>query len=189
MDDNLRDAATCAEGEYGLLSEDKKLTCKPCNTLHQCPPGTGLSISCGEVVPISTDIHCNHCVPGKTFSANFDKKPCQPCRSLLCHKNEKIIGKCRPASDTSKCSGVCKTGYYTKEGRLDDCQPCSSCFNGSFTRVQKCKNDGMPEDKQCEVRSSVPPNDTTKVTIDILYPVNLLSGNMPWCTLLYHFTC
>jgi hypothetical protein len=148
---------TCKDNEYGLRPQNGQLVCKSCNTLPKCPSGLGIDpVVCGKIVPDNTDIHCVHCVPGKTFSEVNDNLPCQACKR--CHKNEKIIGSCTVDKDTTKCSGVCKTGFY---GDSDNCQPCSRCLNNTSTLVKKCKDDGLPVENQCVVGStvaSVPPS-------------------------------
>lgn len=154
LGENCINASKCHHNEYGVRSSDGKISCRPCRNLHGCPHGMGVSIACGDIVPEGTHIQCVPCVPGRNFSANYDNKPCQTCRTMFCHKNEKIIGTCLVEKDMSKCSGTCKTGFYPNGNHLDDCQPCSVCRNGSLTRhVEKCKNDGLPVDKQCEVSS------------------------------------
>ena len=154
--DSGTQGTSCADNQYGSKSEDGKLTCKPCDTLPDCPPGLGLSISCGDIVPAKTDIHCVPCVPGKTFSEGHDKLPCKKCKSTLCHENEKILGSCKVDNDNSSCGGVCKKGFYPRDGDLSHCQPCSRCLNNASILVKKCKDDGLPVKKQCEVVSLVP---------------------------------
>ncbi|XP_028410927.1 uncharacterized protein LOC114533581 [Dendronephthya gigantea] len=149
----------CSIEEYGIQSEDGQLKCIPCTALPTCQHGLGISVVCGSIVSKKTHIHCVPCVRGKTFSASSDNKPCQRCQSLDCHPNEKVLGKCEVDKDTSKCSGICEKGFYSNTGRLDHCQPCSLCSNNDSTAVvKKCKDDGIPNGKQCKVPSPAKPS-------------------------------
>ena len=151
---------TCKENEYGLRSQNGRLTCRPCNTLPKCPSGLGIPVACGQIVPDNTDMHnCVQCVLGKTFSEVYDSLPCQACKR--CHKNEKIIGSCTVDKDNTNCSGVCKTGFY---GDLNNCQPCSRCLNNTSTHVKKCKDDGLPVENQCVVGSTAASVPVSKVS-------------------------
>ncbi|XP_046845331.1 uncharacterized protein LOC124439148 isoform X2 [Xenia sp. Carnegie-2017] len=143
----------CKKNEFGIVSKNGKLTCRNCSYLPKCPKGQGLSIDCGDLVPSSTRIQCLKCIPGETYSENYDRKSCRPCKSVDCHLNEKINGKCEMNRDTSSCGGVCKTGYYPEKiNSLDNCKPCSLCPDSHTTRIKKCENDGEPWDRQCHVR-------------------------------------
>lgn len=137
------------------MSPNGQLMCKPCSNLPKCPNGLGVSVACGHIA--RTHVHCVECVLGKNFSAEYDHLPCETCQSAFCHENEKIIGSCTVDKlDTSKCSGTCKKGFYSSDGDLKNCQPCSSCLNNASARVKKCNDDGLPIEKQCEVGSVVP---------------------------------
>lgn len=143
----------CKKNEYGIVSKNGKLTCRYCSYLPKCPSGQGLSIDCGDVVPFSTSIQCLSCIPGETYSENYNRKSCRPCKSVSCRCNEKINGKCEVDKDTSSCGGICKKGYYPeKKNSLDDCKPCSPCPDDHTTRIKKCEDDGEPWDQQCHVR-------------------------------------
>ena len=140
-----------------MTTKEGKVVCKLCNnTLPSCPASLGLSVTCGDVVPLGKHVHCVNCVLGETFSDVNDKLPCQKCKSQSCHENEEIIGICKVDEDKSSCSGKCKKGFYSGEGSsLADCRPCSTCLNNSSARIKKCINDGLPSEKQCEVGSPV----------------------------------
>jgi hypothetical protein len=146
---------TCSDKQYGQKNENGDVTCISCDNLPTCQHGLGVSISCGDVVPKGTDIHCVHCIPGKTFSKGQDNLPCKQCHSSLCHRNEKILGSCKIDNDTSTCSGVCEKGFYPRDGDVSHCQPCSKCLNNTSILVKKCKDDGWPIEKQCEMVSVV----------------------------------
>ena len=161
----------CLDNQFGII-QNHKVICKSCDhDLPKCASGLGVSIPCGE---IGTESHCVSCVHGKNFSTEYDSLPCKTCTSLSCHSNEEIQGTCSPDKDTSKCSGTCKKGYYPKPGykSLDDCQPCSVCHNNNSksVRVQKCINDGLPFEKQCEM-GSLMPEVPSKVPATIHYPL------------------
>ena len=151
--DSSTQGASCADNQYGIKSEDGKIKCKSCDTFPDCPHGLGVSISCGDVVAKTVEIHCIQCVLGKTFSEGHDRLPCKKCKSTSCYKNEKILGSCKVDNDTSSCGGVCKKGFYPRDGDLSHCQPCSRCCNNASIPVKKCKDDGWPVEKQCEMVS------------------------------------
>lgn len=140
----------CENGHYGVRINGK-VSCHPCNQLAKCPAGLGLSVTCGDIIPEHAHVHCEPCVFGANFSAAYDRLPCQRCASLSCQTNEYVIGVCNVDKDTSRCSGTCKNGFYSTNSDDLNCQPCSFCHNNRSARIVKCKKDGLPLDKQCEV--------------------------------------
>ena len=141
-----------------MKTKDGQLVCKLCDNLQSCPAGIGLSVACGDIVPFGVDIHCAHCVAGKTYSGKYNNLPCQKCKSQSCHENEEVTGICTVEKDLTRCSGKCKKGFYRTGIGLENCLPCSTCFDNSSARVVKCKNDGLPREKQCEFGSLVGPS-------------------------------
>ena len=143
----------CPVGRYGVLTSSGAVICKGCTTFSKCPHGLGMSIlwKCGDIIDEHANVHCVHCFSGKNFSSDFDSTMCRPCRNMTCHPNEAFIGECNPSEDTTQCTGICKRGYFSQSGHLDDCEPCSLCKGPRARRKQKCIHDNMPSDKQCEV--------------------------------------
>ena len=115
-----------------------------------CPKTMGVStfIACGSEVPEHVSVHCVDCVEGKNYSSFHDEKPFQPC--LSCQANEAIKGKCSVAEDTTVCKGVCKRGFYPENNSLANCTPCSKCHGKKSLLNQKCFDDNMPREMQCE---------------------------------------
>ena len=141
----------CPEGNYGVISRAGSITCKSCSKLPTCPPGLGMStlVLCGDIIREDTNIHCVDCVPGKSFSSTYDGTQCEPCKT--CSPHEAQEGECTSDEDTTQCKGICVKGFYPMDGRVENCTECSSCHGPRAKRVQKCIDDGMPRERQCEV--------------------------------------
>lgn len=143
----------CPDGKYGVALSSGVLICKNCSTLSKCPDGMGMSllVQCGDIIDEHTNLHCVYCVPGKNFSSHFDSAMCRPCQSMNCHPNEAFDGECTHSEDTTRCTGICKRGYFSRSGQVEDCEACSLCKGPKARHIQKCIDDKEPRQKQCEV--------------------------------------
>ena len=113
---------TCRSGKYTV--KDKHGVFIKCIDCAICPPKLGATVSCDTVVYPDIKIACNHCDPGETFSSEYDAKPCQPCKSSTCHRNEEWVGKCTKGEDNTRCNSTCIEGYYwSSENHTEPCQP------------------------------------------------------------------
>ena len=153
-------SASCPTGTFGVISSNGILNCKNCSTLPKCPHGLGMSflVQCGSIVHEDLQSHCVNCILGKNFSSIFDHSMCQPCQSTTCQPNEMVDGECTTSSDSTRCMGKCKKGFYSRISSVYDCWPCIKCHGPSANRVQKCIADNMPRNFQCESHTGLPSN-------------------------------
>ena len=151
-------SASCPARTFGVISSNGILNCKNCSTLPKCPVGLGASVQCGSIVHEDSQSHCVNCVLGKNFSSIFDHSMCQPCQSTTCQPNEMVDGECTTSSDSTRCMGKCKKGFYSRISSVYDCWPCIKCHGPSANRVQKCIADNMPRNFQCESHTGLPSN-------------------------------
>ena len=151
-------SASCPTGTFGVISSNGILNCKNCSTLPKCPHGLGMSflVQCGSIVHEDSQSHCVNCVLGKNFSSIFDHSMCQPCQSTTCQPNEMVDGECTTSSDSTRCTGKCRKGFYSKTGSVHDCRPCAECHGPKAKRVPKCIADNEPRNFRCEPHTGLP---------------------------------
>lgn len=157
--------STCTSEEYTIVSHTGTfITCRDCPFCHL---GQGLTVQCGSVIKIGTEIDCKACVANETF--NDEDKPtrklCSPCET---HQNRDILENCKPTQNRKY--GNCSKGFYLSK-ITKDCVKCSCCpkENRDKNWVEKCANDDMPENRQCKesnIKCSVSTPPTQQVSME-----------------------
>ena len=151
--------------KYTIVSHDGTfITHRDCPFCHL---GQGLTVQCGSVIKIGTEIDCKLCVANETFNDEDKptKKLCSPCET---HQNRDILENCTPTQNRKY--GNCSKGFYLSK-ITKDCMKCSCCPKGDHDKnwVEKCANDDMPENMQCEesnIRCSVSTPPTQQVSME-----------------------
>ncbi|KAL9971969.1 hypothetical protein ACROYT_G018200 [Oculina patagonica] len=93
----------CSETQHWLKDANGSTSCVDC---EPCFPGQGLSIECGDHIPVSfsADIKCLPCPQGVSFSGNHDTSSCTPCSS--CAEDQVVLRNCSSEWDMN-CTKRC----------------------------------------------------------------------------------
>lgn len=147
--------------EIEIVINDTHSSIRKCSN-SECPPGTGLTVSCGTSISPSTPLECVFCVNGVNYSNTHDYSTCKSCRNCGKHQNKK--GRCTREEDTTECLGTCIQGFYMDK-ITEDCHPCSDCCGEASKHHEKqCEDSRLPPTQQCRrttAKCHPPPDNDT----------------------------
>ena len=143
-------AQVCQDDQHALELPNGNITCFDC---LKCPPGSGVTVPCGNKIPYNASVECEACVPG-FYSDSYSSESCKPCSN--CSRDEVMVTACTKTSN-SRCScKPCPKGYYRNQ-TLSKCLPCSGCCSDDVDIVvPQCVYQGMPRTQACSYHKRKP---------------------------------
>lgn len=143
--------STCTVTQLTIIRGDGTTQCEDC---PKCPPGQGLSLKCGSLIPDpETHITCEHCSPGESYSDKDDILQCKECDS--CMEGQDVVHPCDERTNV-ECGKSCSSPnrYFDKKR---GCLNCSCCGEGNHTVEEECKRKlGAGSNMICSFNSSAP---------------------------------
>lgn len=146
----LHSLQVCRYNQHAVETPDGSFACVDC---LKCPPGSGVTIPCGNKISHGASAECQTCAPGY-YSDFYSSESCKPCST--CGLNEIMITRCSKTSNTQCKCKPCPEGYYQNQ-TLSKCLPCSGCCLGDLDIVvPSCLKQGMPRTQACSYHRKKP---------------------------------